>query len=82
MKKLIVAVLAVVVLSGCTDPQKATRVLKQQGYTNINAGGHAWWACSDDDTYSTKFTATSVNGHFVSGAVCSGFLKGSTIRVD
>lgn len=66
---------------GCVAPDEARRVLEQQGYTEIQTGGYAFWACSEDDRIRTKFTATSPSGHRVSGAVCSGLLlKNSTIR--
>ena len=40
------------------------------------------FGCSEDDTFSTKFSATNAKGERVGGAVCSGWLKGSTIRFD
>ena len=73
---------SVLMLSGCSDAGKATQTLKNQGYTNISTDGYAWFMCSEQDTFATKFYATSPNGTRVSGAVCSGFLKGNTIRFD
>jgi hypothetical protein len=67
---------------GCTDASGATRVLTQQGYTNIEITGHRWWGASQGDTYVTGFKAISPNGHPVTGYVTSGWLKGSTIRFD
>ena len=64
------------------DPDKATRVLEDQGYTNIVITGYNTWACSEDDFYKTGFTATSIAGRLVKGTVCSSDYKGSTIRVD
>lgn len=73
--------LACLWLSGCTDQRTARRVLEQQGYTDIRVGGFDPFACSDDDTYSTKFTATTPYGARVSGVVCSSqFFKGATVR--
>lgn len=65
-----------------TDPDKATRVLEDQGYTNIVITGYNAWSCSEDDWYRTGFTATSIAGRFVEGTVCSSHYKGSTIRLD
>jgi hypothetical protein len=60
-------------------PDVATALLTREGYTNIRIGGYAWWSCSEDDYYKTKFTATK-NGVEAEGVVCGGFFKGSTIR--
>ena len=72
----------VLVMSGCSNPDKATQVLKKQGYTEIHITGYSLFACSEDDFYSTGFEAKSVTGEFVTGAVCSGFFKGNTVRLD
>lgn len=66
----------------CTDTASTQNVLEQQGYTNIEAGGYAYFECSQDDQYATRFTATAPNGSKVSGAVCGGFFKGNTPRFD
>jgi len=77
-----IAVLAgMLLLAGCTDPHNATRLLRAQGFTDIQITGYAWFACSDDDFVQTGFRARTVTGESVSGAVCSGlFVKNSTIR--
>lgn len=84
MKKMpLVLVLVTLFLSACTQPNDATRVLENSGYSNVKIEGYAWFACSDDDAFSTKFSATGPTGRPVSGAVCSGlFMKNSTIRLD
>ncbi|UOK16847.1 hypothetical protein [Vibrio phage phiKT1024] len=85
MKKLlitIVASVAVLGLSGCTDVQGATKTLRQNGYTNVQTHGYGFFECSQNDKFATKFSATSPSGHYVTGTVCSGFFKGSTIRFD
>ncbi|AFN39341.1 hypothetical protein F485_gp199 [Aeromonas phage CC2] len=84
MKKMIIAILAVLSLSACTDADGARRVLTQNGYTNVHVGGYAWFSCSEKDTFATKFTAVNkASGQVVNGAVCSGLLfKNSTIRFE
>jgi outer membrane biogenesis lipoprotein LolB len=79
MKKTL-ALLAALLLAGCTDPKTATQALENAGFTEIQTGGHSWYTCSDSDTFATKFTAKNPNGKVVSGTVCSGWLKGATIR--
>ena len=81
MKKL--ALLLILLATGCTDPDGAVKVLSDNGFTNIKTGGYAWMLCSSkDDAYATEFSATSPIGNSVKGAVCKGFWKGSTIRFE
>ena len=70
-------------LTACTnDPQEATRVLEAQGYTNVVIEGYAFWGCdSNSDQFSNSWRATGVNGAPVKGVICSGWLKGYTVRV-
>jgi hypothetical protein len=76
-------VLILILLAACTDPKDATRILADQGYTNIQITGYSWFSCSKDDTYRTGFTATAPSGRQVSGTVCAGLLfKNSTIRFE
>ena len=67
---------------GCTDPDTTQRVLRQQGYTNVEITGWRPFMKSDSDAYSTGFVATAPNGERVSGAVTSGWFKGATVRMD
>lgn len=84
MKKLLsfLLVTGVLLSSGCTKPVESERVLKQNGYKDVEITGYKMFSCSDKDTFSTGFKATSVNGSKVSGTVCSGLFKGNTIRLD
>jgi len=80
--KLLIAIAILALLGGCTDASTAQRVLHQQGYTNVVITGYRPFLGSQGDTYVTGFEATAPNGTRVTGAVCSGFLKGATIRFD
>lgn len=65
------------------DVEGATRTLEGAGYSQIELTGYKWFACSENDFYSTGFTAVGPTGKSVEGAVCSGmFIKNSTIRFD
>ena len=67
--------------AGCTNSSDAKKALESEGFSNIQTQGYGWFACSKDDTFSTKFTAVNSQGKKVSGVVCSGLLfKNSTIR--
>jgi hypothetical protein len=80
MKITIPLLLICLLLSACSAPDDAHRILDEQGYTNIQIGGYVFMMCSVDDLFSTYFTATNAIGRQVTGAVCSGLAKGSTIR--
>ena len=88
MKNILLSICLICLLSlglvSCegTEPDKATRVLEDQGYTNVVITGYNAWSCSEDDWYRTGFTATSIAGKPVKGTVCSSDYKGSTIRLD
>lgn len=79
---LFVGYLVAAACGGFTDPKGATRVLQDQGYTNIEITGWRPFAGSDDDTFHTGFSATSPGGRRVTGVVTSGFFKGNTVRLD
>jgi hypothetical protein len=83
MMRLVILLGLVALTAACSDPDGARRVLEEQGYTDVRTGGYAFFSCSEkSDDYATSFQATSPAGHEVSGAVCKGFFKGSTIRFD
>ena len=69
-------------LVGCTNPQGARRLLSNQGYTNIQITGYKFFACGEGDWYATGFRATNPVGKIVTGCVCEGVFKNSTIRFD
>lgn len=76
------AFLMVALLAGCTAPERAKKVLEDQGYTNVETTGYAWFDCGQDDAFATEFKALSPVGRPVEGAVCSGWFKGNTVRID
>jgi hypothetical protein len=79
MTKLLVLLLVMLSMTSCTNKTETIRVLEMNGYTNVQTHGFSWFGCSKGDYFSTKFTAT-INNKPVSGVVCSGWFKGSTIR--
>lgn len=81
MKKILIVLAAVIMISGCTDADNAHRILENNGYSNIQITGYNLFGCSEDDFQHTGFTATGPTGKTVSGTVCSGILfKNSTVR--
>lgn len=79
----VLLVAAALACIGCTDASGARNALEQAGYSQISVGGYSWWLCDGkEDTFATKFTAVGPTGFAVSGAVCSGWLKGKTIRLN
>lgn len=81
MKKMIGICIAIS-LCACTRPDATKELLTSQGYKDITTTGYSFFACSEDDSFATGFKATSPTGQNVSGTVCSGLLKGSTVRFD
>jgi hypothetical protein len=82
VKKLLIASVILAALTGCTRADDSRRVLEQSGYSQVEITGWRPFAAGHDDTFSTGFRAKAPNGQTVTGAVTSGFLKGSTIRLD
>lgn len=66
----------------CTDDDGTTRVLSDMGYRDIQTQGYAAFRCGQDDTFATGFRATAPSGRTITGTVCKGLLKGSTVRID
>lgn len=73
---------AVLGTAGCTSADEANRALSGAGYKNVTITGYRFFLCDEKDTWSTGFEATGPSGRHVSGAVCSGIMKGATIRLD
>lgn len=79
--KLLLYCLLAVGMVGCTRSDLATRVLQDNGFKNVEITGWRPFMCGEDDHFSTGFRATK-EGRTVTGCVCSGVFKGSTIRFD
>ena len=72
------------VLSACSNSERATEVLRDEGYTQIETDGYAWYGCGEHDDVRTVFNARSPGGRRVNGVVCCGLLsfsKGCTVRL-
>jgi hypothetical protein len=81
MKKLLFP--ALLLIAGCTQPDKARGLLEANGYRDIEITGYSLFSCSEDDTFATGFKATGPTGKRLKGTVCAGlFFKGATIRFD
>lgn len=81
MRTLILATV-LLALAACTDNDTATRALQGAGYTDIQLTGYRVTGCSDSDDFATGFEAKGPTGVRVTGVVCSGWLKGATVRTD
>ena len=81
MKQLLLAIAILFTLSACgTAPDRSYETLEKSGYTAIEIGGYAPFACSEKDKYHTKFTAKNSQEQVVNGVVCCGWFKGCTVR--
>lgn len=72
-----------VALSGCfSSPDEARRVLRQEGYTEVEVTGLAPLSCGHGDKMRTGFKAKNIAGNHVEGVVCCGLVfKACTVRV-
>lgn len=81
--KIAPVIFAAFFLSGCYDPDTATAVLDDIGYTEVHITGFSILSCPEDSVYSTGFTAYSPSGKYVKGAVCSNLLASdSTVHIN
>ena len=74
---------AALLLASCgVNPSTATRALEAQGLTNVRIEGYSWLGCGKEDSFASNFSAKGANGAVVTGQVCQGLFKGTTIRLD
>ena len=81
MKKILAILALGFMCAACDDPAVARRALENIGFTDIQLNGYAMFAgCGKDDSFVTTFRAKNSNGKYVEGVVCSGWMKGATVR--
>lgn len=68
--------------AACSDADGAKRALQDAGMDQIQTEGWSPFGCDENDTFHTRFSAVNHNGRKVTGIVCRGWLKGSTVRFD
>ena len=76
------ALIALLMLVACTRDNTAIRAVEAQGMTDVHTTGYRVFGCSEDDDFHTGFEAKDSRGRKVTGVVCSGWLKGATVRID
>lgn len=64
------------------DSVTATRALNNLGFKKITITGARWTGCGEEDFYHTGFEAVNAQERRVTGVVCSGLFKSSTVRFD
>lgn len=81
---ILVIIILVGMLAGCgVNPNSATKALEAQGMTDVQIEGYAWFGgCGKDDAFQSYFSATGANGQPITGSICQGFFKGTTVRFD
>lgn len=80
------AISALLLLAGCTDPDGSRDVLEAAGYSDVQIVERPNWFssnCGERDSYSTHFRAKGPTGIGVEGVVCSqgSYGKGATVRI-
>lgn len=61
---------------------RATRAVEASGMHDVKITGTLIFGCGKEDGIRASFEATNQAGQKVSGVVCGGIFKGSTVRVD
>lgn len=85
MKRIIAAFLLLAAIQSCTNPEhfaKGKHQLEMQGYTDVRSTGWTSYCCAESDDYTEGFVARDKEGNLVKGCICSGWLKGITIRFE
>lgn len=82
MKNLFLVLALAGLAAGCTDPTAATKALDDAAFKEVKITGYRIFGCGEDYTFHTGFEAKNVNNKLVTGVVCSGWLKGSSIKFD
>jgi hypothetical protein len=78
--KLLCFLLLVLCLVGCTHSNDtAFRLLAEDGVTQVQLNGYAFFGCAKGDDFATEFSGVK-NGKPVKGVLCGGFLKANTVR--
>lgn len=68
-------------VTACTQAQPDVAAeLGAYGMTDVQTTGYNFFACSKHDTFATNFTARNPQGRRVTGTLCSGWMKGGTVR--
>ena len=83
MKKILFIGILLITMTSCSsknDFEKGKQQLENQGYTSITNTNWKSFCCSEKDNFSTGFEAIDKEGRKVEGCICSGVLKGITIR--
>lgn len=84
-KIILLVLISTIIFDGCTsndDFLKGKRQLENQGYTDVVDTGYSAFCCGDEDTFSSGFTCKDKDGNIVKGCICSGVMKGITIRFE
>jgi hypothetical protein len=78
-------VLITLALGALVHPSASTRLLVNEGFTNVRLQEkHIWFVqlrgCSDEDSARFDYTAINPRGQNVRIQVCDGVIKGATVR--
>ena len=83
MTRKLLAIGLLLALAACSDPRGTIEAAEAMGLKEVQPQGYAFFGCSEDDFYHTKFTAKSASGKQVTGVASAGlFFKGTTVRFN
>lgn len=77
-----IMIAAALALAACSDSRSATDAVDNMCFSDIETTGYRVFGCGDDYSFHTGFRAKNPKGKVVTGVVCSGWLKGSSVKFD
>jgi len=83
MNKSLAAIVVLLLCTSCAPSEvftKSEQTIADQGYSQIQYEGWAWFSCGEEDQFALKYSAIARSGRPVILAVCSGWFKGVTLR--
>lgn len=78
----ILLICLVISLSACTSQEDVDKYSELENWKDATKTGYRFFGCGTGDLWHTGFKAITQNDKAVAGVICSGLLKGATMRLD
>lgn len=76
-----ILIICLLVASCSANTDKVKSVLENEGCTDVVDNGFVFFGCGKEDGFHNGFSCTK-NNRKIEGVVCSGLLKGFTVRYN
>ncbi|MNB61155.1 hypothetical protein D3C87_1076710 [compost metagenome] len=77
---LLICAAALISKAGYTNPSAATKLLMEEGYTDIQIKGRTFFGCGNMEFWRTRFEAKNSRGIRAHGVVCKGLTSDAVIH--